>query len=129
MSNIIQVKSTHSVQETADRLHSIIEKKELKLFARINHAAGAASIGETLRPSELLIFGNPVIGTPLMQINPEVGVALPQKVLIHEDDNTHVWLSYQSPSCLLDEFQLQGGEAVIEKIQEALAGLSAMAAN
>lgn len=73
--------SPYSVKETLDRLENIFKKKGITVFARIDHAAGAAKIGETLPPTELIIFGNPKLGTPLMQSQRKIGVALPLKIL------------------------------------------------
>lgn len=127
MSHIIQVASQHSVEETANRINQLLEAKGLKVFARVNHAAGAQSIGETLRPTELFIFGNPAIGTPLMKLDQNVALDLPQKVLIREDEAGKVWLSYDDPARLQERHQLAGGEEVINKISGALSGLTAAA--
>ena len=83
---LISVKSVHSVSVTADPLESILKNKGMNVFARINHGAGAAKVGKTLRPTELVIFGNPKVGTPLMQCSQSIAIDLPQKALIWKDE-------------------------------------------
>ena len=80
-SGIISVKSSHDVKTTADRLESTLKQKGMNVFIRINHAQGAQKIGKELRPTELVIFGNPKVGTPLMQCRQSVAIDLPQKAL------------------------------------------------
>ncbi|RKZ92800.1 MAG: hypothetical protein DRR19_03210, partial [Candidatus Parabeggiatoa sp. nov. 1] len=84
--NLISIKANDSVKETTDRLESFLKEKGLTVFARINHAEGAKRIGKDLRPTELLIFGNPKAGTPLMQCKQTMGIDLPLKVLIWQDE-------------------------------------------
>jgi uncharacterized protein (DUF302 family) len=81
-------------KETADRLEAEIEARGMTVFARIDHAAGAASVGLPLQPTELLIFGSAKAGTPLMQADQAIGIDLPLKALVHEDPAGKVWLSY-----------------------------------
>jgi uncharacterized protein (DUF302 family) len=83
-----------------DRLEAAVKAKGMTLFARIDHAAGAAAVGLSLRPTELLIFGNAKGGTPLMQSNQTVGIDLPLKALVWEDASGATWLSYNDPSWL-----------------------------
>jgi uncharacterized protein (DUF302 family) len=83
-----------------DRLEAAVKAKGMTLFARIDHAAGAAAVGMSLRPTELLIFGNAKGGTPLMQSNQTVGIDLPLKALVWEDASGVTWLSYNDPSWL-----------------------------
>jgi uncharacterized protein (DUF302 family) len=117
---LISVKSTHDVKETADRLEAILAKKGMNVFARIDHAAGAKKAEMQLRPTELVIFGNPKVGTPLMLCDQSVAIDLPQKALIHEDEAGQVWLSYNNPAYLAERHQLQECSAVIEKVSGAL---------
>lgn len=91
---LIAVKSPRSVQATADRLADIVQQKGLNLFARIDHAAGAAKIGKSLRPTTLLIFGNPQGGTPFIECAQTAGIDLPLKALVWEDASAQVWLGY-----------------------------------
>ena len=79
---LISIKSAHDVKTTADRLENILKEKGMTVFTRINHSAGAEKVGQQLRPTELVIFGNPKVGTPLMQCNQSMAIDLPQKALI-----------------------------------------------
>lgn len=117
---LVNVKSSHDVKTTADRLESILNQKGMKVFSRINHAAGAANVGKKLRPTELIIFGNPKVGAPLMQCSQSVGVDLPQKALIWQDDKGLVWLTYNDPDYLAGRHGLEGCSEVIKKVQKAL---------
>lgn len=87
-------------RETADRLAAAIKAKGMNLFARIDHAAGAASIGMDLRPTEVLVFGHPKGGTPLMQARQTIGIDLPLKVLVWADADGQSWISYEDPAWL-----------------------------
>ena len=117
---LISVKSSHDVKVTADRLEDILNKKGMNVFIRINHAAGAKKIGKQLRPTELVVFGNPKVGTPLMQCSQSVGIDLPQKALIWQDDKGQVWLSYNDPNYLALRHGLSQCAEVIKKIEKAL---------
>jgi len=83
--------------ETMDRLEAAIKAKGMTVFARIDHAAGAAAVGLPLRATEVLIFGNAKAGTPLMQADQTIGIDLPLKVLVHQDAEGKTWLSYNDP--------------------------------
>jgi uncharacterized protein (DUF302 family) len=117
---VVRVASAHSVADTADRLEAVLKKKGMKVFLRVDHAAGAASVGMTLRPTELLVFGNPKVGAPLMQCTQSVGIDLPQKALISEDADGKVWLSYNDPVYLQQRHHIQGCEQVLHKVAGAL---------
>ncbi len=125
---VISVASHHTVKATADRFAQIIQKKGLTLFTRINHTANAAGAGLSLRASEVVLFGNPKVGTPLMQCAPSVAIDLPQKMLIWEDSAGKVWLSYNDPEYLKSRHAMAGCDPVIEKISGVLAKLTAAAA-
>jgi len=92
------IKSSHGPKETMDRLEDAVKAKGLTVFARIDHAAGAAEVGLSLRPTDLLIFGNAKGGTPLMQSDQTVGIDLPLKALVWQDASGDTWLSYDDPS-------------------------------
>ena len=92
------IKSSHGPKETMDRLEDAVKAKGLTVFARIDHAAGAAEVGLSLRPTDLLIFGNAKGGTPLMQSDQTVGIDLPLKALVWQDASGETWLSYNDPS-------------------------------
>lgn len=91
------MKSAHSVKKTADRIESALKANGMRVFNRVDHAGGARSVNKTLRPTEIIIFGNPKIGTVLMQCKQSVGIALHQKALVREDSKGQVWLSYNNP--------------------------------
>ena len=121
---LIRIKSAHNVTQTADRLETLLQDKGMTLFARINHAKGAAAVGQALRPTELLIFGNPKVGTPLMQCNQVAGIDLPQKALIWEDEEGQTWLGYNHPRYLDRRHGLVECKAVLEKVGTALAAFA-----
>ena len=118
--NLVIKASPHSVAATIDRLSMIMKKKGITVFARIDHAAGAMKIDAKLRPTQLLIFGNPKLGTPLMQSNQQVGLALPLKALAWQDEKGKTWLGYTKPSVIADRFAITDRTKVIEKITGAL---------
>jgi uncharacterized protein (DUF302 family) len=117
---MISIKSAHSVAVTADRLEKILGSKGMTVFKRINHAAGAQKVGKTLRPTELVIFGNPKVGTPLMLCSHSVAIDLPQKALIWQDEAGQVWFSYNDPQYLALRHNIQGCDEVLKKVAGAL---------
>jgi len=123
-SNIISMKSSHDVKATADRLENTLRTKGMTVFIRINHAEGAQTVGKKLRPTELIVFGNPKVGTPLMQCSQSVGIDLPQKALIWENEAGQVWLSYNDPEYLAKRHGIKGCVEVIKKIQNALSNFA-----
>ncbi len=125
--SLIRLQSPYTAQTTADRFETIAREKGLNVFARINHQQNAAGVDMELRPTEVIIFGNPKVGTPLMQCAQEVGIDLPQKVLIMEDENEQVWLSYNNPEYLKHRHNIEGCDAVLTKIAGVLSTLSAAA--
>lgn len=98
MDGMIVLPSAHSAPATMDRLETAAKARDLKVFARIDHAAGARSIGQTLRPTELLIFGHSKGGTPLLQCAQGYGLELPLRVLAWEDAQGKRWLGYKDPA-------------------------------
>lgn len=118
---LVNLQSMYDVSTTADRLESVLQDKGMTVFARIDHAAGAQKVGKALRPTELIIFGNPKVGTSLMQCDPLVGIELPQKVLIWEDNVGGTWFTYNNPAALGGQYQLTECQAVLSKIEQALA--------
>jgi uncharacterized protein (DUF302 family) len=125
--SLIRFKSPYTAQATADRFETIAKEKGLNVFARINHRQNAAGVDMELRPTEVIIFGNPKVGTPLMLCAQEVGIDLPQKVLIMEDENEQVWLSYNNPEYLKNRHNIEGCDPVLTKIDGVLSTLSAAA--
>jgi uncharacterized protein (DUF302 family) len=94
---IIAIPSKHSVDQTVETLKSILQEKGATLFALIDHSGEAQKVGMKMRPTKLLIFGNPKAGTPVMLAVPSIAIDLPLKILIGEDDQGKVWISYNSP--------------------------------
>ena len=97
---IVDVPSNHSVDETVERVKSILQSKGVTLFALIDHSGEAEKVGMKMPPTKLLIFGNPKGGTPLMLAAPSVAIDLPLKILVWQDGQGKVWLSYNSPEYL-----------------------------
>lgn len=120
---LIALKSPHSAAETMGRLEATVKQRGLTVFARIDHAAGAAKVGKSLRPTELLIFGNPQGGTPLMECAQSAGIDLPLKALVWQDEAAQVWLGYNDPAFLA---QRHGAAScpVVENLRKALSGLA-----
>ncbi|MCU7844537.1 MAG: DUF302 domain-containing protein [Candidatus Thiodiazotropha sp. (ex Monitilora ramsayi)] len=124
---LINQSSQFSVQKTADRFVVAAEKAGLKIFARIDHAAGAAKVGKSLRPTQLIIFGSPKVGTALMTSDQRAGIDLPLKALAWQDAEGKVWLSYNSPDYLFGRFGIDDRSAVKKKITGALLKLAGAA--
>jgi uncharacterized protein (DUF302 family) len=103
---IVNIPSNHSVDETVDRLKNILRSKEITLFALIDHSGEAAKVGMKMPPTKLLIFGNPKGGTPLMLAAPSIALDLPLKILVSEDAQGKVRLSYNSPEYLKERYGL-----------------------
>ena len=103
------VESPFGPKETMDRLEAQVKAKGLTVFARVDHAAGAAEVGLPLRPNELLIFGNDKGGTPLMQANQTIGIDLPLKALVWQDAAGKTWLSYNDPAWLAKRHRARCG--------------------
>jgi uncharacterized protein (DUF302 family) len=97
---MVHLGSSHSVVETLTRLEALLRAKGVSVFARIDHSGEAAKVGLTMRPTEVLIFGSPKAGTPVMIASPTVAIDLPLKALVWEDAEGAVWLSYNSPEYL-----------------------------
>ncbi len=121
---LVNVNSIYSVSDTANRLEKIVTEKGMKVFARIDHAKGAKSIDKELRPTELIIFGNPMSGTSLMQSAQSVAIDLPMKALVWEDADRQVWLTYNDANYLTERHDVQGCDEVIAKIGDALANFA-----
>ena len=97
---LVHVQSKYSVPETLQRLESVVKARGLTVFARIDFSGDAQKVGLTMRPAQLLIFGNPKAGTPLMVASPSIAIDLPLKALAWEDADGKVWLSYNKPEYL-----------------------------
>jgi uncharacterized protein (DUF302 family) len=103
---VVSKPSAHSVEETMDRLEAVLREKNIHIFSRIDQRAEAEKSGLHMPAAELLIFGNPKAGTPLMIAEPTIGIDLPLKVFAWEDREGKVWLSYNSPEYLKERFSI-----------------------
>ena len=121
---IIDVESSFGVKETGDRLEHVLKEKGMTVFNRIKHSDAAKNVGVKLRETELIIFGNPKVGSPLMKCQQSVAIDLPQKALIWKDSESKVWISYNNPRYLEKRHKISNCEEVISKIEKALAGIS-----
>ncbi|QLC72759.1 DUF302 domain-containing protein [Pseudomonas sp. LPB0260] len=121
---LVVLPSPHSAADTMNRLELAVKQRGLQVFARIDHAAGAAKVGQALRPTELLIFGNPQGGTPLLQCAQSAGIDLPLKALVWEDAAAQVWLGYNDPAHIAERHEIAQCP-VVGKLSEALADIAA----
>ena len=103
---IVDIRSNHSVDETVDKLEGILQAKGVTLFAFVDHSEEADRVGMKMRPTKLLIFGSPKAGTPLMLAAPSIAIDLPLKILVWEDAEARVWVSYNSPAYLQERHNL-----------------------
>ena len=101
---VVNKPSSHSVEQTVDKLKSILQAKGVTLFALIDHSGEAEKVGMKMLPTKLLIFGNPKSGTPLMLASPSIALDLPLKILVWQDNQGKVWLSYNSPEYLKERY-------------------------
>ena len=128
-SGMMTVESAFSVRDTIDRLASKAASLGLDIFARIDHAAGAAAAGLALRPTELLIFGHAKGGTPLMQDRQTAGIDLPLKALAWQDDEGKVWLTINEAAWIAERHQLApGSAAAVKAMADGMAVLTEFAA-
>ena len=123
---LIALKSPYDSKVTMDRLENLLKQKGMTIFARIDHTAGAAKIGQSLRPTELLIFGNPQGGTPFMTCEQTVGIDLPLKALAWQDASGQVWLGYNDPEYLAKRHGVTQCP-VVENLKKAISGFARVA--
>lgn len=116
--------SAYDMAETVTRLKASLAGKALQLFAHIDHAAAAREVGLSLRPTQVVIFGNPQGGTPLMQSTQLIGLDLPLRVLIWEDEDGKVWLTYTEPHALARRYRLADREQEVAALSAVLAALT-----
>ena len=121
-------RSAHSVAATLDRLTEVLAARGIAVAARIDHAAAAQKAGQSLKPTQVLIFGNPKLGTPLMQSKRTIGIDLPMKVLAWEDDGGQVWLAYVKPEALKSDHAIIGRDEIFREMAQALDKLTDEAA-
>ena len=117
---MVMKKSNHPVDVTLDRLESMVREKGFTVFARIDHAAGAAKTGQALRATEVLIFGNPKVGTALMTSRQSAGLDLPIRVAAWQDEDGQVWVAYNDPAWLARRHGIGDRGPVIGKMTGAL---------
>jgi uncharacterized protein (DUF302 family) len=126
--DLVERKSAHPVADTLDRLEAAVTEAGATVFARIDHAAGASKVGAELRPTQVLIFGNPALGTPAMQDAQTTGLDLPLRVLAYENAEGEVILAYHDPASLAQMHGLPTDAAYLAKMTGALEGLTGKAA-
>jgi uncharacterized protein (DUF302 family) len=124
---LISKKSHHSVKETIDRLEAALKKKGIGVALRWNHSAKGESVGIPLRPTELLMFGNPKIGTNMFTSNQTAGIDLPMKALAWEDEKGQVWLTYNDPAYIAKRHHITDRAETLKKMSGALDKLSTAA--
>lgn len=125
---MIDIKSSFGVKKTGDRLERILKEKGMTVFNRVKHSEAAQIVGIDLRETELIIFGNPKVGSPLMKCQQSVAIDLPQKALIWKDSEGNIWISYNNPRYLKKRHNILNCEDVLSKIEKALAGIAKAAA-
>jgi len=126
---VLSVKSQFDVNTTADRLEKILHEKGMTIFNRIRHSDSAAKIGIQLRETELIIFGNPKAGSPLMKCQQSIAIDLPQKALVWKDKNNEIWISYNDIAYLKNRHNIQGCEKVISNIGKILTNITKYASS
>lgn len=118
--DLLVKESKRSVKDTLDTLATALEQQGIKVVARVDHAAGAKSVGEDLRPTEVLIFANPKLGTKLMQADQRIGLDLPLKALAWQDSNGRTWLAVTKPDVLKARYAITGQDAAFATMAAAL---------
>lgn len=126
---MLEVKSSFGVKETGDRLERVMKEKGMTIFKRVKHSEAAKKVGVPLRETELIIFGNPEVGSPLMKCQQSVAIDLPQKALIFEDCEGNIMIAYNDPEYLRTRHHISDCEEVISKIGKAIAGIVKAAAS
>jgi uncharacterized protein (DUF302 family) len=126
--NLVTLPSAHGASETVEHLKSLLAQMGIQVFAHIDHAAGAEMVGLSLRPTQVLIFGNPKAGTPLMQGRQTTGLDLPLRVLVWEDEAGKVWLTFRRVRDLARQHHVTGRDEAVKALDDGLAALVARAA-
>jgi uncharacterized protein (DUF302 family) len=121
---LVTVPSAHGAAATLDRLEALLKQKGVTVFARVDHAAGAAAVGLPLRPTAVLLFGNPQVGTPLMQSNQTAGIDLPLKALAWEDADGRSWLTYNDPAYVARRHSVVNRDDILRAMAAALEALA-----
>jgi uncharacterized protein (DUF302 family) len=125
MEGLITLKSEFGPDKTMSRLEAEIKAHGMSVFARINHAALAAEVGLALQPTEVILFGNPRGGTPLMQAKQTMGIDLPLKALVWQDASGQTWLSYNEPVWLATRHEVTGVDGPLAAMTKALGDIAA----
>ncbi|EAR52760.1 putative inner membrane or exported protein [Oceanicola granulosus HTCC2516] len=128
LADIEQTTATGSVAEVMDRLESAVTEAGATVFARVDHGAGAADVEMSLAPAELLIFGNPRLGTPAMQADILAGLHLPLKMLVYTDSEGATRIAWIEPEALFDDLEIDDDAQYVEKMEDALASFAEAAA-
>lgn len=121
---LITKQSPHSVTVTVDRLAAAVEDAGARVFARVDHAAGATAVGQQLRPTQMLMFGNPALGTPALQAAQTSGLDLPLRVVVYEDEAGQVHLAYHAPVKLAEDHGIAADAEVLKKMTGAMNNLT-----
>ncbi len=127
--DLVTLPSAYGAAETAERLKAILAKKQIQLFADIDHAGEALKVGLALRPTRVLVFGDPHAGTPLMQSRQTIGLDLPLRILIWEDAAGKVWLTYHRLEYLAERHGVADQDATVKALGAGLAALARAAAS
>lgn len=126
---LIKVPTEKSVTQALDALEVALGNAGATVFARVDHAAGAAKVDMALDDAQLLIFGNPALGTPAIQADPRAGLYVPLRALAYKDADGQVWITYQDPATMFSGLDIPADAPYVAKIQGALGKLTAAAAN
>ena len=126
--DLVTLPSAHGVPETVARLKALLAQRGIEVFAHIDHAAGARAVGLPLRPTQVLIFGNPKAGTPLMQSRQTVGLDLPLRALVWEDEEGKAWLTYRPVADLARQHRVTGRGEAVQALDDDLGALARAAA-
>jgi uncharacterized protein (DUF302 family) len=125
--DLVTLPSPYGANETVDRVKWLLDQKKIEVFAHIDHAEGAKRVGLSLRPTQVLIFGNPQAGTPLMQSQQTIGLDLPMRILVWEDDADKVWLTYRRPELLAQRHHVADRDEAVKALDAGLAALAGAA--
>ena len=122
--DLVTLPSAHGVPETAERLKALLAQKGIVVFAHIDHAAEAREVGLPLRPTQVLIFGNPKAGTPLLQARQTIGLDLPLRALVWEDEEGKAWLTYRRVADLARQHRVTGRDEAVQGLDDGLGALA-----
>lgn len=122
MENTLIIKeSPYDLEVTYNKLRTIIDNNpNLKIILELDHSKNAASVDLALNPTKIIMFGNPKLGTPLMQASPTVSIDLPQKITVYTNANSEVKIAYNNPMYLKERHQIEGKDEILNKINGAL---------